>query len=184
MSALRADAQRNRKLILDAAAELFARRGLGVSVQEIARSAGVGTGTVGRHFPTKNDLVEATLSQSLHALVALSVERRRREKPGQAFFPLFDAIISAAATNQSLAERMATVNKAEDQPLGASLQALCDELEVTLAEAQTSGTVRSDLSLEDVEALMAACMSRPSNAGALAGVVRSGLTATDRDGLP
>jgi len=59
-TAQRADARRNRQLILDAAAALFTEEGLTASIQEVARRAGVSTGTVSRHFPTKEDLFEAT----------------------------------------------------------------------------------------------------------------------------
>jgi AcrR family transcriptional regulator len=58
-SGLRADARRNRARVLEAAAQVFAAEGLSVPVHEIARRAGVGTGTVSRHFPAKEDLYEA-----------------------------------------------------------------------------------------------------------------------------
>ena len=68
---LRADAERNRQRILDAARELFAQRGLSVTLNEIARHAGVGVGTVYRRFPDKTELIEGLFEQRLHELVTL-----------------------------------------------------------------------------------------------------------------
>jgi AcrR family transcriptional regulator len=69
---LRKDAERNRQRILDAAAELFAQRGLGVTLNEIARHAGVGVGTVYRRFPDKADLIEGLFEQRVEKIVELA----------------------------------------------------------------------------------------------------------------
>src|SRR6266568_3752427 len=66
---MRADAERNRALILDAAIAAFAEDGLGVPVQEVAKRAGVGTGTVSRHFPTKEALFEAIVASRVGRIV-------------------------------------------------------------------------------------------------------------------
>src|SRR5207248_4027407 len=68
---LRADAERNRQRILDAARELFADRGLGVTLNDIAHHAGVGVGTVYRRFPDKKQLIDGLFEQRLEDLVAL-----------------------------------------------------------------------------------------------------------------
>src|SRR3954468_6232166 len=62
---LRADAERNRSRILDAAADLFAEKGLAVGLDEIARHAGVGVGTAYRRFPSKDELIEALFEQRI-----------------------------------------------------------------------------------------------------------------------
>jgi AcrR family transcriptional regulator len=68
---LRKDAERNRRRILDAARELFAERGLGVTLNDIAHHAGVGVGTVYRRFPDKSRLIEELFEQQIGELVAL-----------------------------------------------------------------------------------------------------------------
>lgn len=177
-AAVRADAQRNRRLILDAAATLFAEQGLGAPVQKIALRAGVSTGTVSRHFPTKEDLFEAILSRGMDELVAYSVEQRSNNSPGPAFFAVFDAVIVAGAADRGLAQQLsAAMGDSQRRLLGPSVQALCDQLEGSLADAQTAGVVRPELALEDVEALMAACMSRPATVTAMTAVLRRGLLA-------
>ncbi len=175
-TARRADARRNRQLILDAAAALFAEVGLGVPVQEVARRAGVSTGTVSRHFPTKEDLFEAILSRGMDELVAFSIDQRSHGDPGTAFFAFFDAVIAAGAADRGLSQRLsAAIGPSERRLLGPSVQALCDQLEESLAEAQAAGVVRPELQLEDVEALMAACMSRPATVSAVTAVLHRGL---------
>ena len=72
--ALRADALRNRRRILDAAAEAFAESGLDVGVAEIARRAGVGPGTIFRRFPTKEDLIAAIVQERIEQMLALADE--------------------------------------------------------------------------------------------------------------
>src|SRR5438105_12820922 len=69
---LRKDAERNRQRILDAAAELFAQRGLGVTLNDIAHHAGVGVGTVYRRFPDKADLIEGLFEQRIRQIVELA----------------------------------------------------------------------------------------------------------------
>ncbi|GAA3158357.1 hypothetical protein GCM10020001_097980 [Nonomuraea salmonea] len=101
---LRADARRNRARVLEVAAEVFATEGFSVPVAEIARRAGVGTGTVSRHFPTKEDLVAAIVGSRLTELTIKADELARREDPGTAFFALFIAFVRAGAEDCGLAE--------------------------------------------------------------------------------
>ena len=170
---MRVDAVRNRQLIMDAAAELFREQGLAAPVQKIAARAGVSTGTVSRHFATKEDLFEAILSRGMDELVAYSLQQRSTNLPGPAFFAVLDAVIAAGAADRGLGQQLsAAVVNGQRRLLGPSVQALCDQLEGCLAEAQAAGVVRPELALEDVEALMAACMSRPDTVAATTAVLR------------
>jgi AcrR family transcriptional regulator len=172
----RADAVRNRSLILDAAVDLFATRGLETSVQTIALQAGVSTGTVSRHFPTKDLLYEAVLSRGMDELTDLARSYRSEGEPGPAFFALFDAVVTAGSANRGLAQRLnAAVNPKAVAAIGQSVQVLCDELDAALSAAQRARAVRPDLTLQDVEALMDACMSRTDAPQRLAAVVKQGL---------
>jgi AcrR family transcriptional regulator len=83
---MRSDARRNRERVLAAAIEAFAAEGLAVSVHEIARRAGVGTGTVSRHFPTKQALYEAIVLERVGQLVAHARSLSESLDAGEAFF--------------------------------------------------------------------------------------------------
>src|SRR4051794_8326504 len=85
---LRADAQRNRLRILEAAEKVFAERGLGVTMDDIADAAGVGVGTVYRRFPEKADLIDAIFEQRIDEIAGLAEQGREMDDPfaGLAFF--------------------------------------------------------------------------------------------------
>lgn len=158
---LRADARLNRARVLEVAAEAFASEGLSVPVHEIARRAGVGTGTVSRHFPTKEDLLVAVVSARLAALTAIADELACEADPGAAFLALFATLARAGAADCGLAEMTRAGGRLDaiGERAGANL---CGRLQQMLAAAQESGAVRSDVSYADVRALMSACMARGS----------------------
>src|SRR5215472_10573945 len=101
---LRADARRNRSRVLEAAIAAFAAEGLSVPVYEIARRAGVGTGTVSRHFPTKESLFEAIISSIGDRLVALARQLLDTEEPGMALFEFLAAMVEEGAANRALSD--------------------------------------------------------------------------------
>src|SRR6476469_5774575 len=82
---LRKDAERNRLRILDAAGELFAQRGLGVTLDDIARHAGVGVGTVYRRYPNKEVLIDALFEQRIQAICAIAADALAIADPWDAF---------------------------------------------------------------------------------------------------
>src|SRR3954470_16851858 len=82
---LRADAVRNRERVLEVAYETFAEEGLSVPIDEIARRAGVGAGTVYRHFPTKEPLFEAIASDRIQYLIDSAARFAEAQDPGEAF---------------------------------------------------------------------------------------------------
>lgn len=152
---LRADAARNRARVLEVAYETFAAEGLAVPIDEIARRAGVGAGTVYRHFPTKEDLYRAVVEDRMRRIVDDGRELLANEEPGQALFIFLRwMILECGATDRGLAEALAglgidikaAVPEAEDAFLG-----LLGDL---LRAAQNAGTVRRDLDVPDVKALM------------------------------
>ena len=95
--AMRADARRNRQRVLSAARKCMARDGLEAQMEEIARCAKVGVGTVYRHFPNKEDLVEALAADRFERLAGLAEAALDREDPG----PAFDDFVRASARIQS-----------------------------------------------------------------------------------
>src|SRR5437763_2748292 len=105
---LRADAARNRARVLEVAYETFAAEGLAVPIDEIARRAGVGAGTVYRHFPTKEDLYRAVIEDRLNRIVADGRALLSSDDPGQALFAfLRSMVLQWGATDRGLAEALA-----------------------------------------------------------------------------
>lgn len=156
---LRADAQRNRDTVLRVAAEVFAAEGLSVPVHEIARRAGVGTGTVSRHFPTKEELFAAILIDRMAALVQLADDLARTEEPGPAFFSYFAAIVREGATHRGLAQALAGSGfdvESAGQRAGHDMPGRLRDL---LDRAQRAGAVRADVGYDEVKALLAGTMS-------------------------
>src|SRR5690242_1328069 len=152
---LRADAARNRARVLEVAYQTFAAEGLTVPIDEIARRAGVGAGTVYRHFPTKEDLYRAVIEDRINRIVDDGRALLTTQDPGEALFIfLRSMVLEWGATDRGLAEALAgfgldvkdAVPDAEDAFLG-----LLGEL---LRAAQKAGTVRPDVDVPDVKALM------------------------------
>jgi AcrR family transcriptional regulator len=161
---LRADARRNRARILEVAAETFAKEGLSVPVQEIARRAGVGTGTVSRHFPTKESLFEAILLTRAGQLIAEADRLAGSGDPGAAFFEFFSLVIAEGAANLAMAQALAGAGfnlDATARCRGLDIMGALNEL---LVRAQRAGSVRADIDTADVKALITGCLARTPDA--------------------
>jgi len=155
----RADAVRNRARIVAAAEQLLASRGIAVSVDEIAREAGVGVGTLYRHFPTKEDLFEAILLQRLERLVTQAEAYAGSDDPGAGFFDFLSGWIGAAAASRDLADGMAQAGYDAHAMTAGIKQRLYDALEVLLERAQAGGAARDDIGIDDLRVLLnGACM--------------------------
>jgi AcrR family transcriptional regulator len=158
--ALRADARRNRARVLEVAAEVFATDGLSVPVHEIARRAGVGTGTVSRHFPTKQALFAAILLGRMEQLTGQADALAQGEDPGTAFRSFFATLVHAGAANRGLAEALAGAGYDLDAAAARAGYDLPGRLGDLLARAQRAGAVRDDVDYADVKALLAGCLAR------------------------
>ncbi|MEA2199204.1 MAG: hypothetical protein QOJ25_3255 [Solirubrobacteraceae bacterium] len=146
---LRADAERNRRLLLDAAAEAFAEHGLDVSVGEIARRAGVGQGTVFRRFPTKEHLIAAVVVDRMHQASARGRELLAAPDPGAAVFELLTAMVKAAQTDRALFEAVDDIFLANED-IREAHDDLVDSLDQLLRRAQDAGAVRDDVGALDL----------------------------------
>ena len=148
----RADARRNRERILAAAREQFAERGLDVHMEQIARSAGVGVGTVYRHFPAKEDLLQAMADERF----AFFAERARvaldDPDPWNGFCGLMREAARVTAEDRAISEAM---DKRPFLCAAAADKVGLMELDRELIErAQASGSMRADFTAEDVPSLM------------------------------
>jgi len=152
---LRADAQRNRERILEAATALMATHGIDVPIDEIARLAQVGVGTVYRNFPTKGALFEALLMARIAPLVAAARSAATADDPGDAFVTFVRQVSDEFADFRALADAMAESGvdlSAAKQHISGDLIVAVEEL---LRRAQAAGRVRPDVTISDVSAMMA-----------------------------
>ena len=153
-SPMRADARRNRESILAAAEVAFAEDGLGVPVDEIARRAGVGAGTLYRHFPTKEALFESVIIEHLRQLAARAHELVEAEDPTGALFDFLRRLAEEGCTKRNLVEALAGSGidiKVVAADVKADMDGTCG---ILLARAQESGGVRRDVTLSDVFGLI------------------------------
>lgn len=144
----RADARRNREKVLRAAAEAFAASGYDVPLDEIAARAGVGAGTVYRHFPTKEALFEAVVTTRVVDLIADARERAVAPDPSAAFFGLLARIGDEATVKRDLPEAIAIPGPLQEE--------LHVALGVVLRRAQRAGAVRDDIDTPDLIAVFKA----------------------------
>jgi AcrR family transcriptional regulator len=156
---LRADARRNREKVLRAARDAFAASGYGVPLDEIAALAGVGPGTVYRHFPTKEALFEAVVAARIEDLVADARARAGAADHGEAFFGFLARVADEAGAKRDLPDAIAIPGPLQDA-LYAALGAL-------LSRAQRAGAVRGDIDTADLIAVFKAATAglRDSSAG-------------------
>jgi AcrR family transcriptional regulator len=146
---LRADAKRNRELLMTAARAAFTERGAEASLEDIARRAHVGVGTLYRHFPTRQALLEAVYVDEVAELCD-SAAGSAQADPRDAMVAWFDRFVDYVATKKALVdEMMATVGK--DAPVFRSCHdAIFAAGEPLVARAQAAGTVRADVEFVDV----------------------------------
>jgi AcrR family transcriptional regulator len=156
---LRSDARRNRVRVLAAARELFAVEGVEVPLDEIARRAGVGAGTVHRHFPTKDALLTEIVLGDLKRRLDQARADADRAAPGDALFALLRGLLDDGLCNAALKTALAesgidlvtTRTDVHDQ-----FDAALGDL---LSRAQRAGAVRRDIDANDVKAVLAAALA-------------------------
>jgi AcrR family transcriptional regulator len=161
----RADARRNRALVLTAAQRAFAERGTGVSLAEIARRAGVGVGTVYRHFPTKTDLLEAVMQQRLERMTAKAAACLRAPDAGEAFFVFCIEVVVQAPRSKAVCDLITTDDGWPRTLMRGAGDRFHRALRDVLAEAQRQGAVRPDITAADVSAIFTGCVAMQSVSG-------------------
>jgi AcrR family transcriptional regulator len=147
---LRADAQRNRDAVLTAAKEVFGEQGLEAPLNEIARRAGVGQGTLYRRFPTREALIEAIADDNLAALSDLA--ERTQDRP-DAFIELFLGAVELQRQNQGFTDMLAKSPHAE-RVLRKRRARFLATVEGPLRRSQQANLIRADLTPQDVRLLL------------------------------
>jgi AcrR family transcriptional regulator len=143
---MRADARRNYQRLLAAAAAAFAERGADdVSLEEIARRAGVGIGTLYRHFPTRQALLEAVYRDQVDALEVLVAELLQADSPGAALAEWLAALMAFGKAKRSLTAAML-----DSELLSSCREVLHGATEALLTRAQQAGAVRAGVQGADV----------------------------------
>ncbi|WP_055587113.1 TetR/AcrR family transcriptional regulator [Streptacidiphilus griseoplanus] len=151
---LRADARRNRARLLAAAEAVFTAKGTSASTEEVAREAGVGIGTVFRHFPTKEALLEAVYVARLERFAEDTRLLSLGRQPGEALFAFFSRAVEQSAAKNALADALAEAGidvRTASEGVGRKIQ---DQVGALLAAAQQAGAVRGDLDLPALLALL------------------------------
>jgi len=146
---LRRDAERNRQRILAAAAEVFTERGLDVSLDEVARHAGVGVGTVYRRFADKEELVETLFTGYVDDLAAIAEQALDMPDPTQALLWFLDRWMEAMATNMGLRQLLMFATHAGDR-VSYARNRFAPLVGALVAKAQAGGQIRADLAGTDI----------------------------------
>ncbi len=146
---LRADAERNRCRLIEAATAIFCERGLEVGVGEIAERAAVGRGTLFRNFPTKEHLIVAVVVARMHDSVRRGRAALDAPDPGEALFDLIEQSVGSQQTDWALWEALDDTWLANDEIHAAHVE-MMTVLEQLVQRAQEAGSVRDDVSAVDV----------------------------------
>jgi AcrR family transcriptional regulator len=179
--ALRADARRNRQSVLAAAEAVFAVQGVAAPIDEVASMAGVGIGTVYRHFPTKEALYEAVVVDRMQRLLDEIVELARADDAGRALFAALTRIVEVATSKRDLADALARAGVDVRVAAAAPFEQLQIYVGDLLARAQAEGAVRGDVETADLIALISGTCMAAEHHGCVDGARK--LTAILCDGL-
>jgi len=160
--ALRADAQRNIGSLLEAAKDVFATAGVDAPAKEIADLAGVGVGTLYRHFPQRSDLVKAVFQRGVDACADAAPTLAAANEPGAALEKWLHRYTEFVATKRGLAAALHSGDPAFDALPGYFMQRLEPALASLLEAAVAGGEIRADISARDVlHAVANLCMPVP-----------------------
>jgi AcrR family transcriptional regulator len=162
---LRADAQRNRARLLEAAEVVFASEGIEAPVDLIAEKAGVGVGTLYRHFPTKEKLCEAILLERLAGITADAQALACAEDPSAAFFGFLEYVVEQGCLKRDLMAAVMGAGVEFEISAAEVKEELRAAVEVLLQRAQSVGAVRPDVTATVVMSLIFATCQASVHAG-------------------
>jgi AcrR family transcriptional regulator len=152
----RSDAVANRTKVVAAARDAFASEGFEVSLDEIARRAGVGAGTVHRHFATKAELIDTVLAAAVDDLAVAAASRASSDDAGAALRAFVVQLVTEGATAHDLAARLHIGADDQGTALTTAVANLDRAMGVLLTRARAAGAIRDDIDERDLAAIVAA----------------------------
>ncbi len=183
---LRADARQNRERLIAAATEAFAQKGADAPLEDVARRAGVGIGTLYRHFPTRLDLQAAVFRSQVSAVCERGDTLLKVDSPADAFADWIRALAAYLVTKRGLSRALIDAVGVESELITSCWVAMRETTERLLANGQQAGVIRPDVTATDVMRLIhgvaLSTEKEPDRAGLLLSVAIDGLVA--RPGWP
>ena len=149
---LRRDAERNRQRILDAARELFAERGLAVTLDDVAHRAGLGVGTVYRRFGSRDELVDALFEERMMDIVALADEGLAASDPWEGLTNFIERLVALQAADRGLKEVLLGTTEGRERVARVREQ-MRPRGEELVRRAQAAGALRADFAASDLPLL-------------------------------
>jgi AcrR family transcriptional regulator len=179
---MRADARRNRERLVAAAREVFAEQGVSASMEAIARQAGVGVGTLYRHFPTRLDVVEAVYEEDVQELTDAAQHAVSTLEPGPAVDAFFDAFLQYAQTKKTLLAELRQAFEKNPDFRSRNRERIDASFDLVIERAKEAGAVRSDVSGSDITQLLGPICTNdglsPDQTRRLMGMILDGLRVT------
>jgi AcrR family transcriptional regulator len=176
---MRADAKRNYERLVTAAREVFAQEGGGASMEAIAKEAGVGIGTLYRHFPKRIDVVEAVYREDVDELTTVAESVTATMEPWPALVAWLEAFVRYASGKKRFLNELHEAFEKNPELRVASRERIVGALELVLTPAQEAGVVRTDIEAPDLMQLLSSmCMSASLSAdqsGRLLVMIQDGL---------
>src|ERR1700742_2444955 len=180
---MRADARRSRERLLTAATAAFAEKGADAPLEDIAKRAGVGIGTLYRHFPTRLDLQEAVYRTQVSTVCAQGAALADSPEPGEAFAGWLRSLASYLVTKRGLASALIAAKGKDSEVISTCSQIMRSTAERLLQRAQEAGAVRADLTATDVlmvvHGVIVATERAPDQADRMLSLMLDGLRARD-----
>jgi len=178
---MRADARRSRTKLLEAATEAFAENGADAPLEDIARRAGVGIGTLYRHFPTRTDLQAAVYRSQVDAVCATADKLIGTASPAQAFTGSVRAIAAYLITKRGLSKALIDAVGRDSELISVCSLRMRETLDGVLSHAQEAGVLRPDVTSMDVlrlvHGIVMATEKAPEDTDRLLGMMLDGLRA-------
>jgi AcrR family transcriptional regulator len=157
---MRADAVKNRQRILDAAESIFATEGLSVPIDTVAERAGVGVGTLYRHFPTKEALFEAIVTARLEQLLQVAKEHAGAADPGEALFSFLGEFGTQASAKRDLFDALSSAGIDIKSNCAEMVDEMKQNIDVLLQRAVAVQAVRCDVSADEmIDLVVGVCQS-------------------------
>jgi AcrR family transcriptional regulator len=146
----RADSTRNRQLLIDAAKAGFSQVGVNVSLEEIARRAGVGIGTLYRHFPSREAVVEAVYQREVEQLIDAVPHLLEQSPAGEALHQWMHLFVNFIATKRLIAPSLGAAIRHTSTPRATPAELITRAISTLLKSAVRSGDVRKDIDPSDL----------------------------------